>query len=291
MNDLRGDRVRGLCPGRALLDEARRRRSAVAALNFYNAETLIAHARAARARRVPLFLQTTEATIDYLGLGMAVAMARATSEELELPVTLHLDHGQSYEIAARAIDAGYSSVMIDGSMLSFDENVALTRRVVEQARGSGVSVEGEIGHVGMTENAEVQSLYTRPEDARRFVELTGVDSLAVAIGTQHGFYRGEVALDFDRLSAIHQALPAVPLVLHGGSGVSRDLLLRAIELGVVKVNFGTEIKNAFMGAARDALTSSADIDLRRSFAPAIRAVSEMSAIKLDICWGTEWETR
>ncbi len=278
-----------MVPGRLLLEQARARRRAVAALNFYNAETLRAHADAARRLRVPLFLQTTEATIDYLGMGMAVAMARATSDDLGLPVALHLDHGKSYEIAARAIDAGYTSVMIDGSTLAFEENVALTGRVVELARGSGVSVEAELGHVGAAENDTAPAFYTRPEDARRFVEETGVDSLAVAVGTQHGFYHGEVALDFMRLAAIQGALPHTPLVLHGGSGVAPELLLRAIALGVAKVNFGTELKDAFTRAVRDALASSDDIDLRRSFAPAIMAVARISAAKLDVCWGAAME--
>jgi ketose-bisphosphate aldolase len=273
----------GLVPGRVLLEQAQRAGCAVAGLNFYNAETLRAHCEAARALRSPLFLQTTEATIEYLGWRMVVAMARATSEELELPVALHLDHGRSYELAARAIEAGYTSVMIDGSTLPFEANVALTRRVVELARGSGVSVEGEIGHVGPAESADPRAFYTRPEDALRFVQGSGVDSLAVAVGTQHGFYRGEVALDFERLAAIHGALPGVPLVLHGGSGVTHSLLTRAIALGIAKVNFGTELKDAFTRAVRDSLAGSTEIDLRKTFAPAISAVRRISAAKLEVC--------
>jgi len=273
-----------LQPGLVLLEKARRKRRAVAGLNFYNAETLRAHVDAARRLDVPLFLQTTEATVDYLGLHLVVAMARAASEDLKLPVALHLDHGQSVDIARRAIEAGYSSVMIDGSKLPFEDNVALTRQVVELARAKGVSVEGEIGHVGPVDSHNPRAFYTRPEDARRFVEQTGVDSLAVAVGTQHGFYRGEVALDFERLAAIRDALPQVPLVLHGGSGLTPELLTRSIELGVAKVNFGTELKDAFTHAVRDSLASSTDIDLRTSFAPAIRAVSRVSQSKLEVCW-------
>jgi ketose-bisphosphate aldolase len=278
-------RAKGLAPGRALLELARERHGAVAALNFYNAEILRAHTEAARRLRLPLFLQTTEATIHYLGWRTVVALARAASEELELPVTLHLDHGRSYELAAQAIEAGYTSVMIDGSALPFAENVALTRRVVRLAEGTGVSVEGEIGHVGAAGSAPALAFYTEPEDARRFVELTGVDSVAVAVGTQHGFYRGEVALDFERLAAIAAAVAGVPLVLHGGSGVAHELLARAIALGVAKVNFGTELKDAFMRAVRDSLSASSDIDLRRSFAPAIAAVTHVSFAKLEACWG------
>jgi ketose-bisphosphate aldolase len=211
-------------------------------------------------------------------------MARVASEELEVPVALHLDHGKSYELAARAIEAGYTSVMIDGSALPFEDNVALTRRVVELARTSGVSVEAEIGHVGPAASADARAFYTRPEDAVRFVESTNVDSLAVAVGTQHGFYKGEVALDFERLAAIQRALPEVPLVLHGGSGLTAELLTRAIKFGIAKVNFGTELKDAFTRAVRDSMAGSTDIDLRRSFAPAIAAVRRVSATKLDVCW-------
>lgn len=273
-----------LVPGRSLLELARVERRAVAALNFYNAETLRAHTDAAKRLRLPLFLQTTAATIDYLGWRVIVAMARAASDELELPVALHLDHGKSYDLAARAIDAGYTSVMIDGSTLPFDQNVEITSRVVRLARAAGVSVEGEIGHVGAAESSEPSACYTRPEDARSFVEQTEVESVAVAVGTQHGFYRGEVALDFERLAAIQRALPHVPLVLHGGSGVDHTLLARAIALGIAKVNFGTELKDAFMRAVRDSLATSTDIDLRKSFAPAVAAVAQISASKLDACW-------
>ncbi len=272
-------------PGLALLELARRRRRAIAALNFYNAETLRAHVDAARRLRTPLFLQTTEATIDYLGIGMAVNMARAAAGELGAPVALHLDHGKSYEIAARAIDAGYTSVMIDGSKLPFADNVALTRRVVELAHSAGVSVEGEIGHVAGSDAVEHARFLTSAEDAQRFVEETGVDSVAVAVGTQHGFYRGEVAIDFARLAAIRDAVGGVPLVLHGGSGVGDELLLKAIEHGITKINFGTELKDAFTRAVRESLLSSDDIDLRHTFAPAVRAVSEVSAAKIMICWG------
>jgi len=135
----------GLVPSRSLLDAARREGRAVAALNFYNAETLLAHVRAANECRASVILQTTESTISYLGLRLIVAMARAAAEEMEMPSALHLDHGASYDLAARCVDAGYTSVMIDGSRLPFAENCALTRRVVEVAHAAGVSVEGELG--------------------------------------------------------------------------------------------------------------------------------------------------
>jgi ketose-bisphosphate aldolase len=258
----------------------------VAALNFYNAETLLAHVRAANALRASIILQTTESTIDYLGLRLIVAMARAAAEEMEAPVALHLDHGGSYELAERCIQAGYTSVMFDGSRLSFGENCAQTRRVVALAHANGVSVEGELGHVAHNDEVtagDIARFYTRPDDASRFVQETGVDALAVAVGTAHGFYKGEVRLDFERLTRIKEEVGDTALVLHGGSAVPEELLCRAIANGISKINFGTELKNAFTLAVKASLSSSDDIDLRRTFAPAIAAVQEISQAKIRIC--------
>lgn len=280
-----------LCPSRSLLDAATRAHKAVAALNFYNAETLIAHVRAANALAESIILQTTESTINYLGLPMILGMANAAADQLEQPVALHLDHGGTYDLAARCIEHGYTSVMIDGSKLSFAENCALSRRVAELAHSAGVSVEGELGHVGQNSEADAanEQFLTDPSDAARFVEETEVDALAVAVGTAHGFYHGDVKLDFARLQEIAGAVPNTPLVLHGGSGVSAELLRKAIVCGIRKINFGTELKNAFTNAVKQSLSSSDDIDLRRTFAPAIAAVEEMSKSKIQICSSIVYE--
>jgi ketose-bisphosphate aldolase len=276
---------RKLVPSSQLLDAARREGRAVAALNFYNAETLLAHIRAANDHGASVIVQTTESTIRYLGMGMIVAMARAAAEEIKRPVALHLDHGASYELAERCVASGYTSVMIDGSKLPFDENVEVTRRVVEMAHAAGVSVEGELGHVAHNaEGSDITRFYTRPEDAALFVETTGVDALAVAVGTAHGFYKGEVRLDFMRLSQIHDAVAGrASLVLHGGSGVPDELLRRAIESGIAKINFGTELKNAFTLAVKRSLSEGDEIDLRKTFAPAVEAVREISSAKIKVC--------
>ena len=278
-----------LCPSRPLLDTATRERKAIAALNFYNAETLIAHVRAATALNQSIILQTTESTINYLGLQMIRGMATAAAEQIEFPVALHLDHGGSYDLAARCIDHGYTSVMIDGSKLSFADNCALSRRVVQLAHAAGVSVEGELGHVGQNSEPTSGDLLTDPDDAARFVSETEVDALAVAVGTAHGFYKGDVKVDFGRLQEIAAAVPNTPLVLHGGSGVSAELLRKAIACGIRKVNFGTELKNAFTNAVKTSLASSDDIDLRRTFAPAIAAVDEISRSKIQICSSVAYE--
>lgn len=280
-----------LCSSRSLLDVAARAGKAVAALNFYNAETLIAHVRAANAVNESIILQTTEATINYLGLRMIMGMAIAAADQLEQPVALHLDHGNSYDLAARCIEHGYTSVMIDGSKMSFADNCAVTRRVVELAHAAGVSVEGELGHVGQNTEplATNTQFFTDPDDASRFVNETGVDALAIAVGTAHGFYKGDVRLDFERLDQIKAAVPNTPLVLHGGSGVSAELLRQSIARGIRKVNFGTELKNAFTRAVKASLLSSDDIDLRRTFLPAISAVENISRSKIQICSGITCE--
>ncbi|HEV2863220.1 MAG TPA: class II fructose-bisphosphate aldolase [Pyrinomonadaceae bacterium] len=276
---------RALVPSRQLLEEARREGRAVAALNFYNAETLRAHIDAANEAGASVILQTTESTIKYLGIRMVVAMARAAAEEVERPVALHLDHGASYDLAARCVEAGYTSVMIDGSKLPFDENVEVTRRVVEMAHAAGVSVEGELGHVAHNEEGgDISRFYTRPDTASRFVEATGADALAVAVGTAHGFYKGEVRLDFERLGQIRDAVgDRAALVLHGGSGVPDELLRRAVSCGIRKINFGTELKNAFTLAVRRSLSAGDEIDLRKTFAPAVEAVRGISSAKIRIC--------
>jgi tagatose 1,6-diphosphate aldolase GatY/KbaY len=278
--------TRQLVASRPLLDKAYRSQTAVAALNFYNAETLLAHVRAANALGASIILQTTESTINYLGIGLAVAMARAAAAELDQPVALHLDHGGSYQLAERCIEAGYTSVMFDGSKLPFAENCAATRRVVELAHAHGVSVEGELGHVAHNDDAATEDFsdfYTRAEDALEFVKQTGVDALAIAIGTAHGFYKGEVKLDFNRLAQIREAVGETALVLHGGSGVPEELLRQTIAHGISKINFGTELKNAFTNAVKQSLSTSTDIDLRRTFAPAIDAVERVSLSKIRIC--------
>jgi ketose-bisphosphate aldolase len=275
-----------LCPSRELLDKATRAGKAIAALNFYNAETLLAHIRAANALNASIILQTTEATINYLGLRMIVAMANAAAEELEEPVALHLDHGSTYDLAARCIEHGYTSVMIDGSKLSFSDNCALTRWVTDLAHSNGVSVEGELGHVGQnteTPPEDRAEFFTAPHDAARFVSETDVDALAVAVGTAHGFYKGAVEIDFVRLKQINAAVSNTPLVLHGGSGVSAELLRKAVACGIRKVNFGTELKHAFTQSVKASLSASDDVDLRRTFLPAISAVEEMSKSKIRIC--------
>ena len=256
-----------------LLDKCRHERTAVLATNFYNFETLTAVMQAAQRVQAPVLLQLTRSSIDYMGLEQAVAMGRRAIADYGVEGWIHLDHGGSVELVARCLDAGFDSVMIDASECPFEENVATTRRVVELARPYGANVEAELGYVaklGQTQGGG----FTTPDEAARFVEATGVDALAVSIGSAHGFYKQAPKLDIERLAQIRAATD-VALVLHGSSGIPHEMVREAIANGIVKVNLATEIKDNFMRALKQALLTSDEIDLRKVFPRAIAPVVEL----------------
>jgi len=252
---------------------ARQRGEAVLATNFYNFETLTAVLRAAQEVEAPVLLQLTKSSIDYMGLHQAVRMGRQGLADYGLEGWIHLDHGPSVELAERCLDAGFDSVMIDASEHPFEENVLATRRVVELARPYGAHVEAELGYVaklGQTQGGG----FTTPEAAARFVRETGVDALAVAIGSAHGFYKLPPKLDIERLKAIHEATPVV-LVLHGSSGIPHPMVQEAIRNGIAKVNLATEIKDTFMRSLKRELLGSEEIDLRKVFPKAVAPTVEL----------------
>ena len=219
---------------------------AVGAFNVENMEMVLAVIAAAEEMSAPVILQTTPSTIKYAGLDMFYANVKTAAEAARIPVAFHLDHGNSFDLAVRAVREGYTSVMIDGSHEPFEENIALTQRVIAVARPNSIPVEAELGRVGGKEDDLVSDADTNtdPAEAREFVERTGVDSLAVAIGTAHGFYIGTPKLDKERLSQI-RAVVDVPLVLHGASGLSEEDVQDCIRRGICKVNFATELRAAF----------------------------------------------
>jgi tagatose 1,6-diphosphate aldolase GatY/KbaY len=263
----------GLVSAKDLLLQAMKTRTAVGAFNFYNLETLLAVTRAATRG---IILQTTESTINHCTMPLVMAMVREVAATCPVPLALHLDHSTSVDLVKRCVDAGYTSVMIDGSKLPYEENVALTREAVRAAQG--VPVEGELGRIGRDE-AVVVSNFTDPEQAAKFVKATGVDSLAVSIGNSHGFYQGDVKLDFDRLQAIRKKVD-VPLVLHGGSGIPDADIRRAIAGGICKINVATELKDAFMAKIREG--GDKEIDLRKAFKPAMEEVGRIVQHKIGI---------
>ncbi|MCM4157033.1 class II fructose-bisphosphate aldolase [Gramella sp. AN32] len=249
------------------------------ATNFYNLETLHGVLQAASDQNEPIILQLTQSSIDYMGLKTAVNLGRSGLEQFGVEGWIHLDHGGSVELAQRCLDAGFDSVMIDGSELSFEENIKITSEVVKRAKNYGAHVEAELGFVAKLGQSHGQQGFTQPEEAREFVEATGVDALAVAIGTAHGFYKEEPKLDINLLSKIAENTPAT-LVLHGSSGVPHEQVQNAISNGICKINLATEIKNIFMKTLKSQLSNNEEIDLRKVFPVATSAITGLVKEKL-----------
>ena len=223
----------------------------------------------------PVMLQTTPSTVKYGTLETYYAIVAAEAKKASVPVCLHLDHGSSFELAAQALRAGYTSVMIDGSHEDFEGNVAVTKKVADMANAMGIPVEAELGKVGGKEDdleAEADT-NTDPEEAREFVERTGVTSLAVAIGTAHGFYASTPVLDKERVSEIKKVV-SVPLVLHGASGLSDDDVRECVQRGMCKVNFATELRAAYTDAGKKLLAEKPE-----TFDPKKFGVVGMEAVK------------
>lgn len=255
--------------------------SALIAANFYNLETLKGLLIAANELDKPIILQLSKSSIDYIGINTAVALAKAALKEYNVEGWLHLDHGNSFELVSDCLKAGFDSVMIDGSELQFDENIELTQRVVELAKKYNVPVEAELGYIAkLGQEQNPGDKFTKSEEAKVFVEKTNVNSLAIAIGTAHGFYKETPKLAFDRLVEIKAALPNTALVLHGSSGIPHADLEKSIRLGINKINVATEFKNIFMKSLKEILNSSDNIDLRQTFPGAIDKVTELAKTKL-----------
>jgi fructose-bisphosphate aldolase class II len=224
----------------------------VPSFNVHNLEFVRAATRAAEELRAPVILAIAPVSIEHAGLEELAALARVQALRAPVPVVVHLDHGRDIEVVRRSIDLGLSSVMYDGSDLPFEENIRRTRAVVEMAHRAGVSVEGEIGHVPMHADVasgavtaeQLRQYFTRPEEARRFVEETGVDALAVAVGTVHRMPLQSARIDRQRLREIHEAVP-VPLVFHGCTGMVDEEYRAAYGSGVKKFNIGTRLVKAF----------------------------------------------
>lgn len=236
---------------RMLLD-AKEGNYAIGAFNVENMEMVKAVIAAATTMKSPVMLQTTPSTVKYGELSTYYALVKAEAKKASVPVALHLDHGNSFDLVVKAIREGYTSVMIDGSSKSFEENIELTKRVVEVARPNNIPVEAELGKIGGKEDdLEVKDgNYTDPKEAKEFVERTGISSLAVAIGTAHGIYSQTPVLDKERVSAI-RVLVDIPLVLHGGSGLSDEDVRECIQRGICKVNFATELRIAYTDGMKE----------------------------------------
>ena len=279
---------------------------AVGAFNINNMETVQGILQAAGDERSPVILQVSNGARQYAGRGYLRKMAEAASEETDVPFVLHLDHGSGFDICKACVDGGFTSVMIDGSHHSFEENIAVTKRVVEYAHAHGVWVEAELGRLaGVEEDVSSEhSIYTDPDQAVEFVERSGCDSLAIAIGTSHGAYKfkGEAKLDFERLEKIGSLMPGYPLVLHGASsvpqefvemcntyggkvagaaGVPEELLRKAAGMAICKINIDTDIRLAMTASIRKQLVEHPEeFDPRGYLKPARQAVKDMVQHKI-----------
>lgn len=274
-----------------MLKAAQAGKYAIGAFNCENMEMAMAIVAAAEAQKAPVMLQTTPSTVSYAGLDVYYANVRALAERASVPVALHLDHGSSYQLAIDAMAAGYSSVMIDGSHETFEDNIAVTRSVVEQAKAKDIPVEAELGKVGGKEDdldGGSGNGYTDPADAVEFVKATGVDSLAVAIGTAHGVYVGTPVLDVARLAEIRKALEAagvsIPLVLHGASGLTDESVRECIAEGICKVNFATELRQAYTAGVKEVLAKDPDVyDPKKYGKVAMAKVQALVEDRIKVC--------
>jgi fructose-bisphosphate aldolase class II len=306
LRNLAGEEIRMLVTNKDLMVPARKNGYAIGAFNVQNLESMSAIAEAATEEKSPVIMQITPSVIKYAGLAYISNLVKTAAQLAPVPVAMHLDHGDSFETAVKCVEAGFSSVMIDGSFLSFEENVAVTKRVVSVAHPKGVSVEAELGKLAGVEErsvAEKDAILTDPEAATEFVEKTGVDTLAVAIGTSHGAYKfkSEAKLDLERLKVISEKI-SIPLVLHGASsvpqglvekankygaeltgakGIPEDQYLKAIPLGIAKINIDTDLRLAFTATVREVLTNTPkNFDPRKILGPAREAMKEVAKGKM-----------
>ena len=271
----------------ALLEIAKARQfKAVGSFNLHCLEMLPAFFKAAKQTNSPLMIQISTGTAHYLGYQLLVDSVRSLSASENVPTCLHLDHCSDINAIQTAIDAGFSSIMYDGSHLDINENIANTRIVVEMARPRGISVEAELGAIGGSEDgkavAEEDICFTTVEDAKRFVEETYVDMLAVSVGTVHGLYTGKAQIQHQRLQEI-SAATGTPLVLHGGTGVSDEDMRKAVTEGINKVNVGTEMNVQWVGQCKSTFEKGKVNDSVRKFLiPANDAVTQVLVEKMNL---------
>jgi fructose-bisphosphate aldolase, class II len=275
-----------LMTGHRLLDVANAHSFSVPAFNVSDWAMCQGIFEISEARNAPLIIAIHPDELSHTGIDLMPAVVQRAHKS-SVPVAIHLDHGTTYQQILLAVQNGFTSIMIDGSMLPFEENIAITKRAVEAAHAVGLSVEGELGTIGKTdgeaEDGAQTIIYTDPDDAVTFIEQTGVDSLAIAIGTCHGLYPSwmKPELKLDLLKEI-KAKVAVPLVLHGGSGNPDDEIAESVTLGINKINISSDIKAAYHAKMREVL---ADTGLREPNSiqpPCVAAMKETAAFKIDL---------
>lgn len=271
-----------------MLDHAYRHGYAVGAFDVVSLDFVTGILEAAERSRSPVILSLAESHFDYFDFELLLSAVEAAAKRATVPVAIHLDHGMSIELAIKSINLGCNGIMVDASHHPFDDNVALTRAVAEMAHGCGVPVEGELGYVPGVEGEDAERhpgeiAYTSVSEAKTYVERTGVDFLAVSIGTVHGRMQGEPSLDFDRLEQINHAL-GIPLVLHGGTGLSDEQYRRLIANGIAKINYYTALADA-AGARAQQNTA----DGERGYTGVVHGVADVISNEAERCmrlWGT-----
>lgn len=273
-----------LVTGKEILEHAHKHNYAVGAFNVNNMEIVQAIIEAAEETNSPVILQASQGGIKYAGIEYISALGKVAARKAKVPVALHLDHGTDFDQIMLCIRHGFTSVMIDGSKYDLQGNINITKKVIEVAHAVGVSVEAELGKIGGTEDDitvdEKDATLTDPKEAKTFVDETGVDYLAIAVGTAHGVYKGEPKLDFDRIKVIKELL-GIPLVLHGSSGVPADAIKKAVSLGINKINIDTDLRVAFTQAIKDYNEKNPDnIDPRKVLIPAKEAMKEVIKEKM-----------
>lgn len=272
---------------REMLINAQKNKYAVPAFNIHNLETLQVVADTAKEMRSPVIIAVTPSTIDYARDEYVVAMANSAAKNTDTPIAIHLDHFEDILKIKQAIEVGFKSCMIDASKEAFEENIAKVKEVVAYAHRYDATVEAELGKlVGIEDDLvvdEKDSMYTNPDDAVTFAQRTGIDSLAVAIGTAHGLYKGKPKLDFDRLQEIRKKV-SIPLVLHGASDVPDELVQEAISLGICKVNIATDLKIPFSNAIKEYFIQNPSAnDPRKYLTPAKEAMKKIVQHKIRVC--------
>lgn len=255
-------------------------KGAIGAFNLHCFEMLPAMIEAAEENNVPIIIQTSLGTAEYIGFETLIAAVKSLAERSSIDVCLHIDHCKDIDAIKRAIDCGYSSVMYDGSSLPLEENIKNTREVVEYAKAKNVSVEGEVGSIGGAEEGVVvdqnDAAYTKVEDALKFVEATGIDALAVAIGTTHGQYKSKAKLNFELMNELRNSLNNVGLVLHGGTGVSDEDMKRCARDGMKKINVGTELNKSYIEEVNKTFPTATPLtSLRKLLGPANDRIKEI----------------
>lgn len=268
---------------REVLTDAFEKGYAVGQFNINGLEYVQAIVEVAEEERSPVILGASQGAIRYVGLDYLVAIANAAKMNATVPVILHLDHGPSFEFCMKCVRLGFDSIMIDGSEHPFEKNVAITKQVVDACHAVGVDVEGELGRIGGAEDdvsvEEWEAALADPDEAKRFVEETGVDALAAAVGTAHGHYKGDPQIDFDRMATIRE-MTNTPLVLHGASGVPDEDIKKAIQRGAAKVNINTDIQDEFTRFVRRTLEDPAIFDSRKYLGPAREGIKEAIRSKI-----------